>query len=328
MPTVNETFLLSLGIIGLGYALKRGRVFTEEGGKFLAKLIVTLTLPAVIFVNVSTVDLKVDLILMPILAIAYSIVAVALAAVLTQKRSRHERGIILMAAASFNVGNFAFPLIEGIWGAEGLQYAAMFDVGNGLFIFIGCYLISILFAGGDGSNERKTKEDPETSVSEGLENPGRGQVKLKPIVKKIAKSIPIWVYFIALAVNLTQARVPVLLLQFLGILAQANMGIVLLCLGILLDFSFDRAHWGTILRVLAIRYGMGLLTGIVLYLFLPFDHFVRLIVFIMFILPIGMALIPFAVENGQDSRLIATMCNLTIVISFVGMWIAVLVLGA
>ena len=59
MGDVNYTFLLSLSIIALGYFLKRRKVITIDDGRFMARLIFNLTLPAVIMNTIPYVDLNV-----------------------------------------------------------------------------------------------------------------------------------------------------------------------------------------------------------------------------------------------------------------------------
>ena len=35
-----------------------------------------------------------------------------------------------MLIIGLNIGNFAFPIIDSIWGMDGLQYMIMIDIGN------------------------------------------------------------------------------------------------------------------------------------------------------------------------------------------------------
>ncbi|MGV9173434.1 MAG: AEC family transporter, partial [Promethearchaeia archaeon] len=49
MTDPNLVFFLSLAIILIGYLIKRANIISEEEGKGIAKLIINVTLPALIF---------------------------------------------------------------------------------------------------------------------------------------------------------------------------------------------------------------------------------------------------------------------------------------
>jgi len=104
----------------------------------------------------------------------------------------------------------------------------------------------------------------------------------------------------------------------------------LLLLGIYLNFKFERSEWNTIIKVLLIRYSIGLSTGLLLFILLPsnqFEFLFRIIIAISLILPIGLAVIPFAVEFDYNQNLITIISNLTIIISFVLIWILIILLS-
>ena len=116
-------------------------------------------------------------------------------------------------------------------------------------------------------------------------------------------------------------------MDLLIILGRANTALTLLLLGIYLNFRFEKAEWGLIIKVLIIRYSIGLIVGFILFFYLPFNHIYRMIILIALILPVGLAIIPFSVEFDYDKRLSNMMVTLTIIISFSLMWILVLILG-
>lgn len=96
-----------------------------------------------------------------------------------------------------------------------------------------------------------------------------------------------------------------------------------------MNFKFERAEWATILKVLLTRYSLGLLVGLLLFFLLPsneFDLLFRIILTISLIFPIGLAVIPFAVEFKYDHKLVSMIANLTIIISFTLVWILIILL--
>ena len=307
MVDVNYVFLLSLVIIILGFILKKLKIITEENAKVIAKIVYNVTLPAIILMVMSTLEINMALILIPIIMIVFSLSLLVFALILFRNIPRERKGLILMTVIGFNVVHLAFPLVEGIWGEEGFQYIALVDMGNAIIIFLVCYLIASIYS-------------PKIE-SEGLE------VNLKYIGKKLIKSTPLIAYIIGLSINISGTILPDFIMYLLSILGRANTALTLLILGIYLNFRFEKTEWELIIKVLIIRYSIGLLIGFILFFYLPFNHVYRIIILIALILPVGLATIPFSLEFDYDERITNMMVTLTIIISFSLMWILVLVLG-
>ncbi len=307
MVDVNYVFLLSLVIIIIGFILKKLKIITEENAKVIAKIIFNVTLPAIILSVMSTLEINIALILIPIIMIVFSLGVLVFALILFRNIPRERKGLILMTVIGFNVVHLAFPLVQGIWGEEGFQYIALVDMGNAITVFLICYLIASIFS-------------PKIE-SEGLE------VNFKYIGKKLLKSTPLIAYIVGLSINFSGAILPDFVMDLLSILGRANTALTLLLLGIYLNFKFEKADWELIIKVLVIRYSIGLIIGFILFFYLPFNHVYRMIILIALILPVGLATIPFSVEFDYDERIINMMVTLTIIISFSLMWILVLVLG-
>ena len=278
-----------------------------KDGRTLSKIIINITLPAVILNTISQIDLDFSLSLMPLICLIYTIIVFGFNLIWFRKMEPQNKGVLLMTVITFNVGNFAYPIFEGIWGGIGLAYAAMFDIGNAFVIFAVCYIIA-------------AKNSPKNLVEE-------KKPEIKNIIRKALTSPPLLSYILALLLNLLHFTIPTPMTAFLDVFAKANMAIVLLCLGILFDFHFDKKEWHSILQIVLIRYLFGIGFGLLCYFFLPFSLLVRVIVFILLILPVGMSIIPYGVEFGFDEQKIATICNLTIIISFILMWLIIGIFG-
>ena len=307
MVDINYVFLLSLSIIVIGFILKKLNIIAEEHGKVIAKIVFNVTLPAIVLRVMSTLEFNMSLILIPLIMILFSLGVLVFTLILFRKAPRERKGLILMTVIGFNVVHLAFPLVEGIWGAEGFMYIALVDAGNAIIIFLICYLIGAIYS---------PKID-----SEGID------VNYKYIGKKLLKSTPLIAYIIGLSINFSGATIPDFAMDILIILGRANTALTLLLLGIYLNFKFEKAEWGVIIKVLVIRYSIGLTVGLILFFYLPFNHVYRMIILIALILPVGLSVIPFSVEFDYNERLINMMVTLTIIISFSLMWILVLILG-
>jgi predicted permease len=309
MADANIVFLLSITIISIGYLIKRLKIIEEKDGNIIAKIIFNITLPAVILKITSTLNFQLSLILLPVINISFGILMAIIGLILFRNQPKNIKGLMIMTVIGFNVAHFSFPLIEGIWGEQGLQIIALIDAGNAFTIFVLCYIVSSIFS---PKNQEEGKK-----------------VNLKYVLKRLVKSAPLMSYFIALTINFSGITLPSFIMDLLDIIARANTALSLLLLGIFLNFKFERTEWISIIKVLIIRYVFGLGVGLSLFFFLPpthFDHLFRIIVTISLILPIGLAVIPFSVEFEYNQRLVTILVNLTIIISFALMWILIIIL--
>ncbi len=308
MTNVNNIFLLSFTIIAIGYILKKLKIISEENGKTIAKVVFNVTLPALILNVIVSIEITPSLGLITLISLIYCIPILLLAFILFKNYPREIKGLIFMAVIGFNVGHFAYPLIEGIWNEEGLKYIAMFDIGNAIVIFVICYILGLIYSPKNDFQDKKELA--------------------KTILLKLLKSAPLMSYFIALILNFLNIQFPLFVSDLLDILSRANMALTLLLLGIFLNFKFERSQWKNIIKVLVIRYSFGLGIGLILFFVLPFDQLYRGILTIALILPIGLAIIPFAVEfDYSEQKFAGTIANITIIISFILVWLVILLLG-
>jgi hypothetical protein len=307
LSDVNYNFLLSLIIIIIGFILKSSHILSEKNGKVIAKLIFNITLPAVIFRTLTSIIITPHLLLLTLISILYAFFMLVIAYIFLRNKKQEIKGLSLMCVLGFNVVHLGFPLIEGIWGIEGLKYIAMFDIGNGFVIFFLSYLIGSIFSPKYNSLNQKDL--------------------MKNSLKKVSTSGPLIAYLIALPLNLLGIIIPIFLSDLIGKFADANSALTLLLLGIFLNFKFEKAKWKEIFFVLTIRYFIGLIIGLILFFILPFKLLYRGILVIALIFPIGLAVIPFTVELHYDERLAGTMANISIIISFILMWLLILILG-
>src|SRR5512137_1549238 len=121
LTNLNMQFAISLVIIAIGYVLKRSRIIDKEGGgKALVRIIFNVTLPAVILRTLTRIQMDVAMIAMPFLAFLITGVVLIIAAIIHKREpSKRMRGQYIMMSLGFNVGNFAFPLIQGVFGDDG-----------------------------------------------------------------------------------------------------------------------------------------------------------------------------------------------------------------
>lgn len=295
---MNEEIIYTIVLILLGYAFKRFKILQEKDGEVISRIIFNITLPALIIVSLNSVKIEPSLIMLPIIVILYGFISVFLAFFIFRKAEKEMKGTFMMLASGYNVGLFAFPIVEAIWGAEGLLYFGMFDVGNSIIVFGISYLAGSYYS--------------DTNL------------ELKPtgIIRKLSKSIPFMTYVIMSLLNAINIHFPAPIIELSSIISKANMPLSLFLLGIYLNFSYEKAHSKPIIQFLLFRYGFGLIFGLALYFLLPFNQMFRMTILIGLLLPIGLSVIPYAYEfKYKTIRLIGSISNLCIVISIILLYV-------
>lgn len=110
-----QSFIMIIALIMLGYILKKLK-YLKEDGSVLAVLVMNLTLSSFVIVNLSGVEIDASLIMLPIIMIIYAVIAKFLAILLFLKYNNQIRGSVGMMASAFNIGLFAYPLVEQMFG--------------------------------------------------------------------------------------------------------------------------------------------------------------------------------------------------------------------
>ncbi|MEZ4900654.1 MAG: AEC family transporter [Spirosomataceae bacterium] len=297
MDQTNSVFLITLGIAAMGFLIKKFDFVTENDGKSISKFLMHTTFPALMIVSTLRIKFEPTLFLIPLICIALGVTMTLIGWVWFAKYPNPVRGVLTMACGGLNVGLFAFPIIEGIWGREGLVYVAMFDIGNTIITFGLVYSVGSYFA-----------------------VKGEEKVRIKKVLKKIMQLPPLHGMVIGLTINALKVELPLVAYDFLDILAKANKPLVLLLMGIYMSFDLARSQVWAVIKVLAIRYSCGIIGIFLLYAFIPTPSLYRNVLIVCVVLPIGMTILPFADELNYDSRIAGVLVNTSLVISFLMMW--------
>jgi malate permease and related proteins len=300
MNQANSVFITTLAVIAVGFGIKRMGFITEKEGKIISKLLMHTTFPALMLVSMIRIHLEPKLFLITLMAVVYGCILLSISWFVFKKYPNNLRGLLVMGSGGFNVGLFAFPIVEGIWGHDGLVYAIMFDLGNTIIAFGFVYSIGNYFS------ER-----------------GNKGISIKSILSKIIRLPPVQGIVIGLIINALSIPVAPIIIEGLDVLAKGNKPLVLLLMGIYLSFELDKRQIVDISKVLLIRYSGGLLLVAALYFLMP--HSLRQSVLIAcVVLPVGLTILPFSDELNYDSRMAGMLVNMSLLISFGLMWALVL----
>lgn len=291
-------FLMSLSVILLGYFLKRIGFLEADHSSLLSKIVMNITFPAQILVTISSSPLSRDLLMLPWISMVPAMIGLGTGLLIFKKLPPQTKGLMLMGTMGLNIGLFAFPILQGLFGDLGVQVAALVDIGNAFVIFGIAYMVGDRFSP-DGAGHK------------------RG---LAGTVKVFVKSVPLMSYALGLSINLAGWSLPLQLQSWLSIIGRANQFLVLLVLGLVLSFDWRHHFKSGIPALLILRYILGISMGILLWFFLPVDILIRKIAFLCLILPTGFAIVPYSMEFGYDRDSAGAIVNITLLISFFMMW--------
>lgn len=143
---VQKTLSLIL-LIFIGVLLKK-KIKGKEQLAGIKEIILSLALPATIFVALLKVEVKSSMLLLPLFALVanFSLLAFSryvLPFVYGKKWDDPDMRTLLLLLPSFAPGLSCFPFITEFLGEEGLAFAALADIGNKVFVLIFLYLLAM-----------------------------------------------------------------------------------------------------------------------------------------------------------------------------------------
>ncbi len=154
-----ETILLSIAKLAvamlIGFICIKTKYITKEQNDGMSRIVVRVTLPLLIISSLTSMDFDYKTLITSakvlIAALCTETLLYAVGTVM-MKASRLEKPKAVMLRCMMCFGNvvfMAFPLIQALYGTEGLLYAAVYEIANDGFLWtLGVYGIRSADAGG------------------------------------------------------------------------------------------------------------------------------------------------------------------------------------
>lgn len=142
---ITKTISLVL-LIGLGYYLQ-SRISNKDQRDGIKTLILSLALPATIFIALLQIDFRSDLIIIPLFALAFNVIMHVLMdyapvnSLFNLKDNQYRT--LIMLIPSLAPGLSCLPFIMEYSGQGPLAMAALADVGNKIFVLVISYTIAM-----------------------------------------------------------------------------------------------------------------------------------------------------------------------------------------
>ena len=296
---MTEQFVMIILLIALGYFLKRINYLKATDSQVLSTLVLNVTLPSLVIVNLNSADLNISFSILPIMMIVYGIVSKIIVIWFFRKYSNQMRGSVGMMTGSMNIGLFAYPLVNAIWPEKGMVYFGMADIGGAMIMFGLTYFVGSYFSEGED------------------------QFNFKFLGKKLIQSVPLVTYIVMFTLNMSNIHIWKPAIDFFSILSKANMPLSMILLGVMLSFSIDREYLPVTIKYLCLHYGLAIVAGTLVHFFLPVsDPMIKTTLLITWLLPVGVAIIPYSIQfKYKTLPFVGMVTNLTIIISIVILYV-------
>lgn len=291
-PTIAESLPI-LCLVVVGFVLKKIGVIQSEDRTVLTRIILKLTLPAVIFLSISQAN--VEPITLGFFAVCSAIVSIILR-ILSGSIVKWLRidpsigGVIILSTMIMNIGIFFFPLIQTLYGSEGVSRLAAFDIGNSLMASGYGYYLATCFG---------------SCIPCGF----RGSFK------KVVTLPILWAAVLGLVVNLTSFNLPPFLVKILTQVSAANTPLAMITLGVYVNFKFP--NWKLMSLTVFLRMGVGYLIGLLIVFLTGLQGLDRLIISVGSSVPIGMVPLVYAASEGLDTEFAAACISSSIIVGVI-----------
>ena len=279
-------------IIFLGWFLKKIGFFKQEDFTILSRITIRITLPCTIITSFSGRQLDPALLILVFVAILCGFIYMAFGFIMNRRTSRDQQAFELLNLAGYNIGAFVIPFAQNFLGPLGVIAVGIFDTGNAFIVLGGAFSLACMIKDGTGFS-------------------------FKRLGKALATSVPFVVYVLMMTLNLLHIALPAPVLSVTSIIGDANAFMAMLMIGVGFRLESSSAQIKTLVRLLAVRYGMGLLFALFFYYCLPFALEVRQALVILAFAPIGSAVPGFTGEMKGDVGLSSALNSLSIVISII-----------
>src|SRR5664280_267522 len=214
-----ETILAIILMILIGYLAKRIGLLKAEDSVTLNKIVVNITIPALIFLAMYGADLSNIKVLVPITLIC--IVTGSLCGLIVylfssaKGYSKKTKWTLVGTSTLFNSGFLGYPVVLGIFGSVGLVKAVFFDMGSTiLFICLGIFFI-LLFGG-----------------------------KYTSIIRRTLLFPPLWAIILGILANILHFNFGFIPLNVLKYLSGAAIPIIMISLGLSLEIGGLKNYFG------------------------------------------------------------------------------------
>lgn len=281
-----------VAVILLGMGLRRIGFFKKEDFSVLSKIVINITLPAVIISSAAGREIDPSLLFLAVLGFGGGVIYMTAGYLHNRKGTKEQQAFDILNIPGYNIGTFALPFTASFLGSTGVLATSLFDVGNAFVCLGGAYGVA-------------------SAVQE-----GKG-LDMRSVGKALSRSVPFLTHVGVLILNLLHISLPAPVLSCADIIGQGNTFLAMLMIGVGFHLSGEKSQMGHIAKILITRYGIAAILALCYYFLLPFDLTTRQALVILCFSPFGSAIPGFTHQLGGDSGLSSAVSSMAIIISMV-----------
>lgn len=252
--TVSLLFIILLGVL-LRYKIKNKEQLTG-----IKVLILSVALPAIVFLALLKIRITTAMILLPVSVIGLNILllggAILYGRMTGDRQNASTYRTLIMLMPSLAPGLSCLPFITEFLGEDNLALAALGDVGNKVFVLIILYMVAMTWY------YKRSKQGSDADIFKGD--------KLKSLLITLAKepiNTVIIIALIMLGLGLDINSLPTIGQEVVYRLAALMTPLVLLFIGMAVDIK--RSEFYRIFEILMWRSGLAFIMSGIILLFLP-----------------------------------------------------------
>lgn len=276
---VFNSFIFVL-IIAAGYLFKQFGILKKEDSNVLATIIMDLTLPCVFLASADGIEMNRELFLYMLLGFAVNFIMIGVSNFLSRKRDPLTRGCFILASAGYDIGNFVLPFIAVFFPGPGMIYLCAFSVGNTIMAMGVTYTIASFLSSGGGHFDGKA------------------------LLKSLLSSVSFDVYIVILVIACFHLSIPEPVLKITSVVGSANTFLVMMMIGLKLDFHMERAESRNIGQIILTRYAGAIVLTVLTFL-LPIPLLAKKVFTVTYFGPMVSISSVYARRLGYEGNMVA-----------------------
>ena len=280
----------------MGLLARRAGIIRRDDGPLLVRIIVNLTLPALIFLILEGATLDASLLLVPVAGFAIHFILLGLGWVATRVwgMERPRAGALIVATAVGNTGFFGLPLIAASGSGFSLPAAVMYDAfATGLITWTSTVAVATAYGRPDG----------------------HPRVPVREVARHLANA-PNAALVAGVAVNLLGVGdLPDMISRPFEILGAATLPLTMLYAGIMIEVRGLSRLWGEMTYAVVVRLGLSALLGVAIASLFRFSGDVFNTIVIMAAMPTAMMSLVIGARSGLRSDVLAGAVVVTTVLA-------------
>ncbi|MGI6020618.1 MAG: AEC family transporter [Lachnospiraceae bacterium] len=222
-------------IIALGYFLKRCGILKKSDGDTLASIVMNLTLPAALLTGSAGISITSELVIFIFLGFAVNVIMIIMSAVAFRKKDPLTRGVYMLSSTGIDAGDSVLPFIQTFFPGAGVVALCTFNIGNTIMNCGFNYIAAI-------------------KVSSNGEKFG-----IKDMCGKLFKNVLFDTYIAIILMAVFHFEWPEHLLKITSVIGDANIFIVMMMIGLKLEFGFTKGEVREIGKITALRLAAGVI---------------------------------------------------------------------